>query len=257
MRMMHGVVAALFAATTARGAVVVEAVQYEHGGVAMEGFVAYDDAATGKRPGVLVVHDWMGVGPFSKEKAAALAALGYVAFAADIYGKAVRPKSADEARAAAGKTRADPAVLRARARAALDALAKHPRVDGAKLAAIGFCFGGTTALELARAGAPLAATVSFHGGLTTTKPATKVAGKVLVLHGADDPHVPDADVAAFEAEMRAAGADWQVVKYGGAVHAFMVPGAGADKSKGAAYDARVAARAWTAMRALLDEALAR
>ena len=248
-------VAALFLSSAAHAKVVVEKVPYQHGGVAFEGVLAYDDAATGKRPGVLVVHDWMGPGPFSEEKAKELAALGYVAFAGDMYGKAVRPKSPDEARAAAGKARADPAVLRARAQAALDVLAKHPRVDGAKLAAIGFCFGGTTALELARAGAKLAATVSFHGGLKTTKPAQKVSGAVLVLHGADDPHVPDAEVAAFEAEMRAAQADWQLVKYAGAVHAFMVPGAGSDKSKGAAYDAKTAARAWTAMRALFDEAL--
>lgn len=242
--------ALLLAAGAAQAAIVTKTIEYKQGDAVLEGALSYDDAVKGKRPGVIVVHDWMGMGAFPREKAEDLARMGYIALAADIYGKGVRPKDMKEASEQAGKYKAgDRALLRARARAALDTLLAQPQTDAARVAAIGFCFGGTTALELARSGAPLLGVVSFHGGLDTPKPedAKNIKAKVVALHGADDPYVPAEQVAGFEKEMRDGGVDWTLVKYSGAVHAFMIPSAGDDNSKGAAYNPRAARRAWRAM----------
>src|SRR5213593_1456293 len=203
-------------------------VEYKQGENVLEGYLA--DPGPGPRPGVLVVHDWMGLGKFAIARADELARLGYVAFAADIYGKGVRPASPKEAGELAGKFKNDRVLLRARVNAALKTLRKEPHVDPDRVAAIGYCFGGTTVLELARSGADLAGVVSFHGGLDTPDPAEarNIKAKVLALHGADDPFVPPKEVAAFEEEMRQAKADWQLISYGGAVHAFTDWNAGAD-----------------------------
>ena len=248
--------AALALAPMASAAIKTEVVEYKDGDQVCEGYLAYDDAATGKRPGILVVHEWMGLGDYAKRRAREVAALGYVAFAADIYGKGIRAKSVQEAGQLAGRYKGDLPLLRSRARAALDTLAKSPRVDQGKLFAMGYCFGGTTALELARSGAPLAGTVSFHGGLGTKDPADarRIKGKVLVLHGAADPYVPTAEVAAFQKEMDDAKVDWQMVLYSGAVHSFTNPDAGGDPSKGAAYDAKADARSWEHLKVFLAEA---
>jgi dienelactone hydrolase len=234
-----------------------ETVVYKDGDAPLEGYLAWDDAGPAKRPGVVVVHDWMGVSADTKKRVDQLAGLGYVAFAADIYGKGVRPKDGAAAGALAGKWKGDRAALRKRVRAAFDTLAANPHVDVTKVAAIGYCFGGTTALELARSGAPLAAVVSFHGGLATPTPADakNIKGKVLALHGADDPFVPAAEVAGFEKEMKDAGVDWQLVKYGGAVHAFTIVAAGTDNTKGAAYNERADRRSWVAMKEFFEETL--
>ncbi|HRY43736.1 MAG TPA: dienelactone hydrolase family protein [Thermoanaerobaculia bacterium] len=239
----------------AAAAVKTATVEYLDGDQTCEGFLAWDDAVKGKRPGVVVVHEWMGLGDYAKERARQLAALGYVALAADIYGKGIRAKDAAEAGRLAGRFKGDLPLLRSRARAALDTLAKDPRTDASRLFAIGYCFGGTTALELARSGAPVAGVVSFHGGLATKDPADakNVQGRVLVLHGAADPYVPPAEVAAFQKEMDDAKVDWQMVFYAGAVHSFTNPAAGNDSSKGAAYDARADRRSWEAMKAFLAE----
>jgi dienelactone hydrolase len=231
-----------------------ETIEYKHGTTVLEGYVAYDPGKT-KAPGVMVVHEWLGVGPYVKKRAEQLAALGYVAFAADIYGKGVRPSNAKEAGELAGKFKSNRALMRERAAAGLEALKARKGVDGDRLAAIGYCFGGTTVLELARAGAPLRGVVSFHGGLDTPNPAEtrNIRAKVLVLHGADDPFVPAKDVAAFEDEMRAAGVDWQLVKYAKAVHSFTNPDAGNDPGKGAAYNLDADRRSWEAMRDFLAE----
>ncbi len=239
----------------AEAKVVTRTVEYKDGDTLLEGYLAYDDAAADRKPGVLVVHEWKGLDDYAKKRAEQLAGMGYVAFAADIYGKGVRPKDHQEAGATAGKFKGDRALLRRRARAGLDALRAQPGVDPARLAAIGYCFGGTTVLELARSGAEIAGVVSFHGGLDTPVPAKTLKAKVLVLHGADDPHVPDKDVLAFAKEMRDAKADWQLVSYGNAVHGFTNPNNGGDPSKGAAYDAAADRRSWAAMRAFFDEVL--
>lgn len=237
------------AMTTARAEVVVKTVDYKQGDTVLEGVVAYDSAGPARKPGVVVVHDWMGVSADTRKRVEQLARQGYVALAVDIYGKGVRPANAQEAREQATKYKSDRKLLRARAAAGLAELAAMPNVDPGRIAAIGFCFGGTTALELARSGAALAGVVSFHGGLDTPNPddARNVKGKVLVLHGGDDPSVPPAQVQAFEQEMRAARVDWQLVAYGGAVHAFTVVGAGNDPSRGFAYDPRAERRSFKAM----------
>lgn len=247
---------AIAAALPASAAVKTEVVEYRDGDQICEGFLAYDDAVKERRPGVVVVHEWMGLGDYAKGRATKLAELGYVAFAADIYGKGIRAKDPKEAGQLAGKYKGDLPLLRSRARAAFDTLAKNSRVDTTKIFAIGYCFGGTTALELARSGAPLAGTVSFHGGLATKDPADakSIKGPVLALHGAADPYVPPAEVAAFQKEMSDAKVDWQLVSYAGAVHAFTNPGAGSDPSKGAAYDAKADRRSWEAMKAFFAEA---
>jgi dienelactone hydrolase len=234
-------------------------IEYRHGETVLEGYLATTGGTAEepdrKRPGVLVVHAWKGIGPHERETAERLARLGYVALAADIYGKGVRPATNEEAARQAGKYRGDRPLLRARVAAGLAALRDHPSVDSARVAAIGFCFGGGTVLELARSGADVAGVVSFHGNLDTPLPASAqtMVAKVLVLHGAADPHVPTEQVRAFTAEMDAAKADWQMILYGGAVHSFSDPGAGSDPSRGAAYDELAARRSFAAMESFLQE----
>jgi len=241
---------ALAGALSVHAKIVTQTVEYKQGDTTLEGYLAYDDAISGKRPGVLVVHQWMGLTDYEKHRAEQLAQLGYVAFCADIYGKGIRPKDTSEAGALAGKYKGDRALLRARVNAGLDALEKNEQVDPKRVAAIGYCFGGTTVIELARSGANIAGIVSFHGGLDSPTPADgkNIKCKVLVCHGADDPYVKPADLAAFEDEMRQANVDWTLIKYGGAVHSFTQPMAGNDNSKGAAYNERADRRSWAAMK---------
>lgn len=243
-------------AQSAQARLVTKTVEYRQGDTVLEGYLAYDDAVVKKRPGVLVIHEWKGLGPYEKSRAEQLAALGYVAFAADIYGKGVRPATAELAAAEAGKYRGtDRSLLRSRAQAGLAKLASFSEVDPDQLAVIGYCFGGTAALELARSGAGLRGTVSFHGGLNTPMPADalKIRGRVLVLHGADDPYVPPTEIASFQQEMRLAKVDWQMNYYGGAVHSFSNPNSGNDPSKGAAYHEKADKRSWEAMKQFFVE----
>lgn len=234
-------------------------VEYKQGDTVCQGWLAYDDAVKGARPAVLIVHDWMGATDHQKQQAEQLAKLGYVALACDVYGKGVRPANSEQASAEAGKYYKDRALLRARVRAGLDYLASRPQADAKRLAAIGYCFGGAGALELARSGAPLEAVVTFHGSLATPNPedAKHITAKVLVLHGADDPYVKQDEVNGFMEEMRAANVDWQLVQYSGAVHAFTDPRAGNDNTKGAAYNAAADRRSWRAMRDFFEETLAK
>jgi dienelactone hydrolase len=240
---------------TVKAAVQTRTVEYQQGDTTLEGYFAWDDAQQGPRPGILVVHEWTGLGDYAKSRARQLAELGYLAFAVDIYGKGVRPQSPQDAGKQAGIYKSDRKLMRARVLAGLDELKKNPLGDPKRIAAIGYCFGGTVVLELARSGADIAGVVSFHGGLDTPNPADakNVKCKVLVLHGGDDSFVPPKDVEAFENEMRAAGVDWQLVVYGGAVHSFTNPSSGSDKSKGAAYDAKADRRSWEAMKAFFGE----
>jgi dienelactone hydrolase len=234
----------------AAAGVKLEPVEYKQGDAVLDGYIAYDPGVKERRPGIVVVHDWMGVGDYVKMRAEQLVKLGYVAFVADIYGKGVRPKDAQEASQTAGKFRADRALLRARARAAVEELKKHSAVDVNRIGAMGYCFGGGTVLELARSGEPLAGVISFHGTLDTPNPddAKNIKGRILVLHGADDPFVQAKDVQAFQDEMRKANVDWEFVAYGGAVHAFTQKGAGNDPSKGAAYNKKADERSFEEMK---------
>ena len=255
MKVFALVAAILGWANVSNAAVQTKAVPYKHGDAVLEGYLAWDDTIQGRRPGVLVVHEWMGLGDYAQTRARKLAAMGYVAFAIDMYGKDIRPKTPQEAAAQVGIYKQDRALMRARALAGLEVLRSNPLCDPKRIAAIGYCFGGTVVLEIARSGADVAGVVSFHGGLDTPTPADakNIRCKVLVLHGGDDPHVPRKDVDAFEDEMRAAGVDWQLVVYGGAVHSFTNPAAGNDKSKGAAYNAVADQRSWKAMKTFLAE----
>ena len=240
---------------SANAAIQTQTVEYKQGDTTLEGVIVFDDAVKTKRPGVLIVHQWMGLSAYEKKRAEMLAQLGYVAFCADIYGKGVRPKDTSEAGPMAGKFKSDRALLRARANAALDTFKKNEMVDTKRVAAIGYCFGGTATIELARSGAELSGIVSFHGGLDSPTPADgkNIKTKVLACHGADDPYVPAKDLTAFESEMRDNKVDWQLIAYGGAVHAFTQPMAGNDNSKGAAYNERADKRSWEDMKQFFGE----
>lgn len=233
-----------------------EPLAYQEGATPLAGYLALPKGKA-KAPGVVVIHQWMGPTGHEKETADRLADLGYAALVADIYGAGVRPKSAQEAGGLAGKYKGDRALFQARIKAAVDALKARKEVEGANLAVIGFCFGGTGALEAARGGLPVKAVVSFHGGLDSPadRPVQPIAAKVLVCHGADDPWVPAKEVAAFQDEMRKAKADYAFIAYAGAVHAFTQKEAGDDPSKGAAYQAAAARRSWGHMQQFLQEVL--
>ena len=229
-------------------------VDYRLDGTPLQGYVAVDSASTERRPGVLLVHDWLGVAGYVQVRAQMLARLGYVALAGDIYGAGIHP-SMQDAPKVAGIFYSDPALVRARARAGLDELRSHPLVDPARIAVIGYCFGGFVALELARSGAEFTGVVTFHGALSSSAPqdAANIKGKVLVLSGGSDPVVPDSQIDEFKDSLRAApGVDWQLVSYSGAMHAFTNPDANAPE-RGAEYQAKADRRSWAAMRAFFDE----
>ena len=244
--------AALPAAASPEPEIKTEPVVYQIDGKPFEGCVSRPVKLEGKVPGVLVAHDWSGFGPFSRARAEQLARLGYIAFALDMYGQGVHAKNPDEAAKLSAPFYKDYSLFRARAQAALAELLKQPGVDPERVGAIGFCFGGTTILELARSGADLRGLVTFHGGLKTALPAVVGAVKVkemLILHGANDPLVPPADVAAFREEMDTAKVPFKFIAYPGAVHAFTNPEAGNDPSKPTAYNPQAAEAAYGEMRA--------
>ncbi|MEQ1850049.1 MAG: dienelactone hydrolase family protein [Chthoniobacteraceae bacterium] len=244
-------VAALFvflavSGDTAFARIKTETVTYKDGSAELQGFLAYDDSAKGPRPGVLVVHDWTGLQDYAESRAKQLAELGYVAFAADIYGKGIRPIDPKECAVQAGTYKKDLPLLRWRVLLGLGQLKKQPGVDATKLAAIGYCFGGSCVLELARSGAPVAGVVSFHGGLSTTMPAKpgSIQGRILVCHGGADSFV-NKEVPAFKAEMEKAGAKMEFVTYDGAQHGFTKPGP--------AYQEKADKESWSAMKKFFAE----
>src|ERR1700716_365304 len=233
-------------------------IPYRDGAASLRGFLAYDETARERRPGVLVVHEGLGLNDHAMERARMIAGLGYVALAADMFGDRRQASDLQEARALLAPLRDEPSKLRARGRAALATLAALPQVDAGRLGAIGFCFGGSVVLELARDGADLKAVVSFHGVLTTQAPAVagSVKARVLVCTGADDPLAPPDQVKAFEDEMRAAKVkDWQVISYGNTLHGFTNPAADVSMMRTALYSAQADRRSWASMRSLLEEVL--
>ncbi len=229
-------------------------VEYRQGETVLEGYLAYDDAVRERRPGVLVVHEWYGLNDYAKKRAEQVAGLGYVAFAVDMYGKGVVTDDPKRAGELAGQVRGKP-VLRERIVAALETLKRQERVDPQRIAAMGYCFGGTTALQLAYTGADVAGVVSFHGSLTPPQEEDmrRIKAKVLVLHGADDPMVPPEMVNAFEKAMREAKADWQLIAYGGAVHSFTNPNSGRAGIEGVGYNEKADRRSWEHMKLFFEE----
>jgi dienelactone hydrolase len=231
-------------------------ITYEADGRQMIGHLAVPDAE-GQRPAVLVAPEAPGLDDTYRQRADELAELGYVAFALDPHGGG-EYSMGDETRARVAALREDPDRTRAIARAGLDVLLAQPQADPARVAAIGYCLGGIVVLELARSGADLKAVVGFHPGLTSPRPqdAENIKGKVLLCIGSEDPYATAEDRAAFEAEMRAGGVDWQLHLYGGVQHSFTHPRADEAGLPGLAYHRPSAERAWKAMRDLFDEALA-
>ena len=251
------IAAVLLVASASFAKVVSRPVAYELGPTKFEGVLIFDDAVKTPRPGLVLVPNWMGINASNLKQAEEIASQKYVLFVADMYGKAVRPKDMAEAGKAATAVKSDRKLMRERINKAVEVLlaqGKPAGMDASKLGAVGFCFGGTSVLELARSGAKVAAVVSIHGGLDTPNPddAKAYKGKILAMNGADDPNVPPAQVAAFEAEMRAAKIDWQSVDFGGAVHSFTDPEANAPGQ--AQYNPAVAKRAFKMMHDYFAEA---
>jgi dienelactone hydrolase len=232
-------------------------VDYTHAGDKMRGYAAYDDASDEARPGVLVVHNWMGVSEDTQRRAKMLAELGYTAFCADIYGVDHRPANTGEASEISGAYKEDRGRLRERIAAALEQLKQQPHVDPDRIAVIGYCFGGMSALEAARMGAEVKGVVSFHGSYSTPTPeeAKNITAKVLVLHGYDDPFTNMEETNALMQELNSAGVDWQLVVYGGAVHSFTDPGASGEMA-GAKYDPAADRRSWEHMKQFMSEIFA-
>jgi dienelactone hydrolase len=231
-------------------------IDYRDDAVNLRGYLAYDEKASERRPGVLVFHEGVGLGEFAMARARMLAELGYVALAADMFGERRQARNLQEVARLVGDLRNEPQTIRTRGRAALATLTALPQVDANRMAAIGFCFGGSVALELARDGADLKAVVSFHGVLATKTPAVSgsVKASVLVCTGADDPLAPPEQVNAFEDEMRAAEVrDWQVISYGNTLHGFTNPAANGSMMRTALYSEQADRRAWASMRSLFDE----
>ena len=259
MRRIMAAFAAALMATAAQAAPGTEkAVELDAGPTLKPMVFIPAEATTSPRAAVIVVHEWYGRNEFAQAKARELAEMGHVGIAWDMYGDATVTTVPAEAGKLAGALKGDRKEMRRRIAAAVDFARSLPGVDSQRIAAIGFCFGGTTVLELARSGADVRGVVSFHGGLDAGKDvatASPVTAKVLVLHGADDPMVPPAEVEAFTKEMKDAGADMRLVAYPGAVHSFTNPGAGNDNSKGAAYNAEADAKSREAMREFLGEVL--
>lgn len=238
-----------------------EKVPYMAGKTACSGYMVYDSSIEGKRPAVLVTHAWMGQDDFARQKAWDLAKLGYVGFAADIYGNGARATTQQEAEALMTPLFFDRSLLRERVFSAYEAMRQQSIADSDRLGAIGFCFGGLTAIELLRSGAKIRGVVSFHGVLGNSKGnrnaatvpiAEHVSGALLVLHGHEDPLVSREDIERLQSEMTGAGVDWQMHIYGHTVHAFTNPAA-SDLKGGLVFNEKASIRSWQSMRNFFGE----
>lgn len=259
MRIFASLIGFAFITSSSLAAIKTQTVEYKVGEVTHKGFLAYDDANTDTRPGVLVVHEWWGLNDYAKRRATMLAELGYVAFAPDMFGEGKTTSDPKQANEWATDHGSDLMRARQRVMAAFDQLSKSPHVDTSRLAAIGYCFGGSSVLNMARLGMPLRGVVSFHGGLASPLQAGKgvIKAKVLVCHGAADTFDPVETLDAFRKEMSEAEVDWQMVYYSGAVHAFTNPDADNYKIPGVAYNKAADERSWNAMKTFFAEIFAK
>jgi len=242
---------------SAMAAVQTKTIAYKKGNEAFEGVLFTPDNVRGKAPAILMVHNWLGITDETKTQAKRFADLGYVVFAADIYGTASKPKNVEEAGKLSGSYKADRKLFRENLILGFNELKKQANVDSSKLAAVGYCFGGTGVIELARTGADVKSVLSFHGALDSPTPqdGKNIKAHVIAFHGADDPYVKPEDLAAFEKEMRESKVDWELVKFGNAVHSFTEKGAGTDNSKGAAYNQKADTRSFEGAKDFLKETL--
>jgi dienelactone hydrolase len=238
---------ALSFAFSAQAEIKTKTVFYDYGGTAMKGYVAWDDAVKGKRPGVLVVHEFWGLNDYARRRTEQLAGMGYVAFAADMYGDGKVGAHPEEARAMMAAVRQNKTTWMGRANAALKALRSQPEVDGARVAAIGYCFGGGTVLQMAYGGADLTTAVSFHGALSVPESTKDIKARLLILQGANDPFVTADTVQKLKSSLDQGKVNYKFIAYPGAVHSFTVKEAGDDPSKGAAYNAEADRLSWQEM----------
>jgi dienelactone hydrolase len=247
-------VALAISASVASAAIKTENVEYKQDSTVLKGFIAWDDAVEGKRPGVLVVHEWWGLNDYAKKRARMLAEAGYVAMALDMYGEGKtteHPSEAGEWAQAVGKNQD---MAAARFNAARELLAANEHVNPDKIAAIGYCFGGSVVLGMAMSGADLAAVVSFHGGLPQQKPSGDIKASILVCHGNDDAMTPQDQINTFKANLNEAGADWEMNIYGHAKHSFTNPDADNRGMEPLGYNKKADKRSWRAMLGFLKEA---
>ena len=242
----------------ALGAVQHKAVRYTDGDTELVGYLYWNDALEDQRPGVMVVHEWWGLNEYARQRAEMLAALGYVAFAVDMYGKDRVTEHPDEAKVWMQQITENTDAWQKRALLGLEILKQHELVDPTRTAAIGYCFGGATVMQMAYAGADLDGVVSFHGSLPlpTDAQMPNIKARILVAHGSQDGFVPKERVDAFQAALNKAGADWQMAIYGGARHSFTVPDADKRGIENIAYDKQADQRSWATMQDFFNEIFA-
>lgn len=257
MRAMIVASTLLMALGTASAAVKTQMVEYRVGDARMKGYLAFDDSAKGKRPGVLVFHEWWGLDDYAKKRAEQLAGMGYVAFCPDMYGGGKVTDHPTEAGKMAGMVRMNQKTWLGRAKAGLKVLQDHDRVNGKRIAAIGYCFGGSTALTLAYSGAPLDAVVTFHAALPVpnARQAKTIQARLLICHGADDGFISKDTIAKFKKALDSARVSYRFVSYPGAVHSFTVTGADKRGIKGIAYNEAADKKSWQQMKDLFAETL--
>lgn len=245
----------LFFSSAVSAAIQTETVRYRDGEQELQGYIAWDDAASGKRPGVMVVHEWWGLNDYAKQRARMLAELGYVAFAVDMYGPDKVTDHPQQAGEWMKMITANQAAWQQRALAGLEQLRKHPKVDTASLAAIGYCFGGATVMQMTYAGADLKGVASFHGSLPvpTEEQAAKISSSIFIAHGNADSFIPTERVLQFQSALDKAGTDWQMTSYGGARHGFTNPSADQYGIENVKYSAAADQRSWAQLQRFFAE----